>query len=61
VESQKYKNAIQSDIQMAQKIGANGTPSFVVGKSTPDGVDGELVVGAMPYQLFDEKLKSFAR
>jgi protein-disulfide isomerase len=61
VEGQKYKNAIQSDIQMAQKIGANGTPSFVVGKSTPDGVDGELVVGAMPYQLFDEKLKSMAR
>ena len=61
VESQKYKNAIQGDIQVAQKIGANGTPSFVVGKSTPDGVDGELVVGAMPYQLFDEKLKSLAR
>jgi protein-disulfide isomerase len=61
IQSQKYKNAIQSDIQMAQKIGANGTPSFVVGKSTPDGVDGELVVGAMPYQLFDEKLKSIAR
>lgn len=61
VQSQKYKNAIQSDIQMAQRIGANGTPSFVVGKSTPEGVDGELVVGAMPYQLFDEKLKSLAR
>ena len=61
VQSQKYKNAIQSDIQMAQRIGANGTPSFVVGKSTADGVDGELVVGAMPYQLFDEKLKSLAR
>src|SRR5215469_1792283 len=61
VESQKYKNAIQSDIQMAQRIGANGTPSFVVGKSTGDGVDGELVVGAMPYQLFDQKLKEIAR
>jgi protein-disulfide isomerase len=61
VESQKYKNAIQSDIQMAQKIGANGTPSFVVGKSTADGVDGELVVGAMPYQMFDQKLKELAR
>ena len=61
VESQKFKNAIQSDIQMAQKIGANGTPSFVVGKSTTDGVDGELVVGAMPYQLFDQKLKELAR
>jgi predicted DsbA family dithiol-disulfide isomerase len=61
VESQKYKNSIQSDIQLAQRIGANGTPSFVVGKSTADGVDGELVVGAMPYQLFDQKLKEIAR
>jgi protein-disulfide isomerase len=61
VQSQKYKNAIQSDIQMAQRIGANGTPSFVVGKSTTEGVDGELVVGAMPYQLFDQKLKELAR
>jgi protein-disulfide isomerase len=61
VESQKYKNAIQTDILTAQRIGANGTPSFVVGKSTPDGVDGELIVGAMPYSMFDQKLKELAR
>jgi hypothetical protein len=40
------------------KIGADGTPSFVVGKSTPDGVDGELIVGAQPYTVFQEKFKS---
>jgi protein-disulfide isomerase len=39
----------------AMKIGANGTPTFVVGKSTPDGVDGELMVGAQPYPMFDQK------
>jgi hypothetical protein len=33
----------------------------VVGKSTPDGVDGELIIGAMPYQVFDQKLKELAR
>jgi protein-disulfide isomerase len=57
VESQKYKNAVQTDVMEAMKIGANGTPTFVVGKSTPDGVDGELVVGAQPYPMFDQKLK----
>ena len=41
----------------AMKIGASGTPTFVVGKSTPDGVDGELVVGSQPYPVFDQKLK----
>jgi predicted DsbA family dithiol-disulfide isomerase len=61
VESRKYANAIQTDMALAAKIGANGTPSFVIGKSTPDGVDGELVIGAMPYQVFDQKLKELAR
>jgi len=57
VESEKYKNAVQTDVMEAMKIGASGTPTFVVGKSTPDGVDGELVVGSQPYSVFDQKLK----
>jgi protein-disulfide isomerase len=57
VESEKYKNAVQTDVMEAMKIGANGTPTFVIGKSTPDGVDGDLVVGAQPYPMFDQKLK----
>jgi predicted DsbA family dithiol-disulfide isomerase len=57
VESDKYKNAVQTDVLEAMRIGANGTPTFVVGKSTGEGVDGELMVGAMPYQMFDQKLK----
>jgi len=61
VESQKYKNAIQADMQTAQQIGANGTPSFVLGKTTADGVDGELIIGAMPYDVFDQKLKELSR
>jgi protein-disulfide isomerase len=61
IESGKYKNAILKDSQTAEKIGANGTPSFVLGKSTPEGVDGELIIGAMPYDLFDQKLKALAR
>ena len=57
VESEKYKNAVQTDVMEAMKIGASGTPTFVVGKSTPDGVDGEIMVGAQPYPMFDQKLK----
>ena len=58
VESGKYKEAVQGDVLEAMKIGADGTPAFVVGKSTPDGVDGELIVGAQPYNVFEEKFKS---
>jgi len=58
VQSEKYKNAVQTDTLEAMKIGADGTPAFVIGRSTPEGVDGELMVGALPYPAFDEKLKS---
>ena len=61
METEKYKNAVQSDVMEAMKIGANGTPSFVIGKSTPQGVDGELMIGAMPYGMFDDKLKALAK
>src|SRR5262249_4609722 len=57
VESEKYKNAVQTDVMEAMKLGATGTPTFVVGKSTPDGDDGELVVGALPFQVFEKKIK----
>jgi protein-disulfide isomerase len=57
VEGEKTKEAVQTDVLEAMKIGADGTPSFVVGKSTPEGVDGELIVGAMPYETFDRALK----
>jgi protein-disulfide isomerase len=57
VESEKYKNAVQTDVLEAMRIGANGTPTFVLGKSMGEGVEGELMVGAMPYQMFDQKLK----
>jgi protein-disulfide isomerase len=61
VDSGKYKEQVQSDVLDAMKIGANGTPTFVVGKSQGNGVDGELVVGALPYQMFDDKLKALAK
>jgi protein-disulfide isomerase len=52
VESQKYKEAVQTDVLEAMKIGAEATPTFVLGKSTPEGVDGELIVGSQPYTEF---------
>lgn len=61
VESEKHKADIQTDVLEAMKIGADGTPAFIIGKSTPEGVDGELVVGAQPYPVFDSKLKELTR
>src|SRR5450755_3058282 len=61
VQSGKYKEPVQSDVLEGMKIGANGTPTFIVGKSVGNGVDGELVVGAMPFQMFDAKLKELSK
>lgn len=52
VESQKYKEAVQTDVLEAMKIGAQATPTFVIGKSTPQGVDGDIVIGLQPYGEF---------
>jgi protein-disulfide isomerase len=57
VQTEKYKNDVQADVLEAMKIGADGTPAFVIGKSTPDGVTGEVMVGAQPYAMFQAKLK----
>lgn len=53
----RHEPQIQSGGRMAAAAGATGTPSFVVGKTTPDGaVSGELIVGAKAYALFKDRL-----
>jgi protein-disulfide isomerase len=61
IDSGKYKDPVQTDVLEAMKIGANGTPTFIVGKSVGNGVDGDLVVGAMPFQMFDSKIKELLK
>jgi len=56
--SEKYKPDIQSDLMESMRIGADGTPAFVIGKSTPEGVEGDMMVGAQPANMFDLKLRS---
>jgi len=58
ITDEKHKTAVQSDVMEAMRIGATGTPAFVIGKSTPEGVDGELMLGAMPIMSFEEKMKA---
>ena len=61
IDGGKYRERVQGDVLEGMRIGANGTPTFIVGKSIGNGVDGELVVGAMPFQMFDLKLKELAK
>jgi len=40
-----------------KRMGVSGTPGFVIGRTTPNGVDGVRVSGAKPYSVFEEKFK----
>lgn len=61
LESGKHLEDIQQEAHDASMKGARGTPAFVIGKSTPIGVEGELVIGAEPYGLFDQRLKQLVQ
>jgi protein-disulfide isomerase len=48
---------IRRDLAMAKTAEITGTPTFVIGRTTAGGIDGVVVVGALPYSEFDKRLK----
>ena len=52
LDSDKYKDEVQKDLADATKYGASGTPTFFIGKSTGQEIDGTKLVGAQPYAAF---------
>lgn len=59
--STKYDAAIQAELQEGVKLGIEGTPTFVIGRTTPTGIEGPMLVGALPYSQFDAKLKELLK
>lgn len=57
IASHKYDAAIRDSLNEGTAAGVQGTPSFVIGKSTPNGVTGTLVVGALPYPAFEAEFQ----
>jgi len=55
--SSKYDVDIRADFREGMQLGVTGTPTFVIGVSTPSAVEGPVLVGAMPYAEFDARLK----
>jgi protein-disulfide isomerase len=56
--SAKYDAEIQAETAEGTKLGVTGTPTFVMGKTTATAVEGPIMVGALPYAMFDARLKS---
>jgi protein-disulfide isomerase len=58
VSKNPHATEIQRDIAEAEKSGLSGTPSFVIGRTGKETIEGVRVVGAMPYASFDQVFKS---
>jgi len=57
VTSQKYADEIQRDMADAYAAGVTATPSFVIGRASGNNVEGVRVTGALPYAVFEAKIK----
>ena len=61
LESGRQAEKIKASSSLAASIGISGTPSFVIGRSKGDSVDGATIVGAQPFAAFDQKLKELLK
>ncbi len=59
LDSEKYKEEVDKDLADAAAYGANGTPSFFIGKSDPSGkFQGIILVGAQPFESFKAAIEA---
>ena len=49
----KYLKEISDEGKYAQSLGISGTPTFILGKTVGDSVEGRVIVGAQPFAAFE--------
>ncbi|MBT3923746.1 MAG: DsbA family protein [Nitrospina sp.] len=54
--SGRYKRDIDLDVNDARNVGIKGTPSFVVGRTTDNLVEGTLIRGTRPFSTFKKEI-----
>ena len=58
--SGKYRDTVRKDIELANKLGVNGVPGFIIGtvdKNDPRKVTGiSMIRGAMPFGNFQQEI-----
>jgi len=55
--SNRYARKISDDAAQAVAIGISGTPSFVLGRTTKGQIEGLKIVGTLPYEDFEAKIR----
>jgi protein-disulfide isomerase len=61
VQLQKYKADVQKDASEAAALQISGTPTFVLGKSAKDRLDGVRIVGAQPFETFQSAIDALLK
>jgi protein-disulfide isomerase len=57
LEEGRHEAAVQRDMDDARGLGITGTPTFVLGPSAADAIEGFRIVGAQPYATFTTRIK----
>jgi len=50
--------SIKQDREEGLRIGVSATPTFVIGRSKGDRVEGELIIGSKPYELYEARIRA---
>ena len=56
--SDKYGDVVRQGAADAGAIGITGTPSFVLGRTDGDRLEGTIIVGSQPFATFDSQIKT---
>lgn len=59
IDSRPFAESIKKDAADANTIGVSGTPSFVIGKTGSDKIDGVRIIGVVPYEVFDKTIAQY--
>ncbi len=57
LEKGKHADTVKRSLAQASTLGIGGTPTFVVGKGNGDVITGVKMVGALPLEMFEQKMK----
>ncbi len=57
LDEERFGPEIRGDLADAQAAGVSATPTFVLGKTTPGGIQGVVIVGARPVADFESRIR----
>jgi len=55
--SNRHDAEIEASLEAGRGLGIEGTPTFLLGRTTGDTLEGVLIIGSLPFEAFDAKIK----